>query len=202
MNIGQTLGPPEIRMLRLTAGNPRSGRRDFLRMGGIALGGLAFPQIFASPASAAGRLATGKSVVFLFLHGGPTQIETFDPKMTAPAGIRCVTGEIATKIPGVTFGSTFSKLSALADRLTIVRSFAPGDGNHDIKPVVGRDTGGANLGTLFSRVVGTNHPLTGMPTNAALFPQAVDAAREPAQKSFGNFESSGGLGTAFAPFVP
>jgi hypothetical protein len=191
-------------MLRLTTPDARYGRRDFLRIGSLALGGLSLPPLWQSPAAAAaaGRLVTGKSVIFLFLHGGPSQIETFDPKMTAPLGIRSATGEIATKIPGVTIGSTFPKLAALADKLTIVRSFTTGDGNHDIKPVVGRDSGGANLGTLYSRVVGTNHPVTGMPLNAALFPQAVDSAREPAQKSFGNFESTGSLGSAFAPFVP
>ena len=190
-------------MLRIDISDIRSPRRDFLRTGGIALGGLAVPGLWPLPASAAaGRLVTGKSVIFLFLHGGPSQIETFDPKMTAPEGIRSATGEIATKIPGVTFGSTFPKLAALADRFSIVRSFTTGDGNHDIKPVVGRDSGGANVGTLYSRIVGTNHPLTGMPTNAALFPQAVDPDRQPAQKAFGNFEATGALGSAFAPFVP
>jgi hypothetical protein len=190
-------------MLRITTRDPRYGRREFLRIGGLALGGAALPGLLGNPASAAaGRLVTGKSVIFLFLHGGPSQIETFDPKMTAPEGIRSATGEIATKIPGVTFGSTFEKLAMLADRLAVVRSFTTGDGNHDIKPVVGRDTGGANLGTLYSRMVGTNHALTGMPTSAALFPQAIDPEREPAQKSFGNFEAAGALGSAYAPFVP
>lgn len=190
-------------MLSLTTPDARYGRREFLRIGGLALGGASLPGLFGNVAGASfGRLVTGKSVIFLFLHGGPSQIETFDPKMTAPLGIRSATGEIATKVPGVTFGSTFEKLAALADRLTIVRSFTTGDGNHDIKPVVGRDTGGANLGTLYSRMVGTNHPLTGMPINAALFPQAVDAEREPAQKNFGNFEATGALGSAYAPFVP
>jgi hypothetical protein len=190
-------------MLRLISPNGRYGRREFLRVGGLGLGGLSLPGLWlAESQAAAGRLTTGKSVIFLFLHGGPTQIETFDPKMTAPDKIRSATGEIATRIPGVTFGSTFPKLAALADKLTIVRSFTTGDGNHDIKPVVGRDSGGANLGTLYSRVVGTNHPITGMPTNAAVFPQSVDSEREPAQKNFGNFESTGGLGSAFAPFVP
>ena len=190
-------------MFRLISPHGRFGRRDMLRIGGLGLGSLAYPALLDNEARAAvSRLATGKSVIFLFLHGGPTQIETFDPKMTAPDKIRSATGEIDTKIPGVTFGSTFPKLAALADKLTVVRSFSTGDGNHDIKPIVGRDSGGANLGTLYSRVVGTNHPVTGMPTNVALFPQAVDAEREPAQKSFGNFEAAGGLGSAFSPFVP
>ena len=51
------------------------------------------------------RPVTGKSVIFLFLHGGPSQIETFDPKLDAPAEIRSVTGEVETRLPGITFGS-------------------------------------------------------------------------------------------------
>ena len=53
----------------------------------------------------------GKSVVLLFLQGGPSHIEFFDPKMTAPAEIRSITGEVQTKLPGVTFGGTFPKLA-------------------------------------------------------------------------------------------
>src|SRR5262249_52924271 len=105
-----SLEPPgttwhEPGMLRLTTPDARYGRRDFLRIGSLALGGWSLPQLCPSPAmaAAASRLVTGKSVIFLFLHGGPSQIETFDPKMTAPLGIRSATGEIATKIPGVTF---------------------------------------------------------------------------------------------------
>jgi hypothetical protein len=45
------------------------------------------------------RLLKDKSVIFLFMHGGPSQFETFDPKMDAPSEIRSVTGEIKTKIP-------------------------------------------------------------------------------------------------------
>ena len=55
----------------------------------------------------------GKSVVFLFLHGGPSQFETFDPKMDAPSEIRSVTGEIKTTLPGITFGSTFERLARM-----------------------------------------------------------------------------------------
>src|SRR3954454_19555847 len=119
----------------------RMGRRDFLRIRSLTMGGRSLPQ-FLSAAPSPTRPLTGKSVVFLFLHGGPSQVETFDPKMTAPLGNRSATGEIATAIPGVTFGSTFPKLAAQADKLAIVRSFVSGDGNHDIKPVSGRETGG------------------------------------------------------------
>ena len=90
-------------MLRIDGGPTRHGRRDFLRVGSLALGGLTLPQLLATDAAAAGRLTTGKSVIFLFQHGGPSQIETFDPKMTAPVGIQSATGEVQTKIPGITF---------------------------------------------------------------------------------------------------
>ena len=106
-------------------------------------------------------------MISLLMIGGPSQIESFDPKMTAPVESRSVTGETATRIPGVTFGSTFRRLANLADRLAVVRSFVAGDGNHDIKTIVGRDTFGANLGSIYARVAGINHPMTGLPTNCA-----------------------------------
>src|SRR2546423_278409 len=161
-------------------------RRGFLRVGTLGLGGLTLPGLLAAQSRAAETksLVKDKSVIFLFLHGGPAQTETFDPKMSAPEGIRSVTGQIPTKLPGVTFGTSFPKLAALADRLTVVRSYVPGDANHDIKPVVGRDAFGANLGTVYARVAGMNHPETGMPTNVTLFPRAVDPKAGPAQLGF------------------
>ncbi len=80
----------------------------------------------------------------------------------------------------------------MADRLAIVRSFTTGDANHDIKPVVGRFTQGANLGALYARVAGATDPQTGMPRNALLLPRAVDPSTGPAITNFGRFESSGG----------
>lgn len=191
-------------MLSLCDSDRRCGRREFLRIGGLTLGGLSLTDLLAAPAAAAeqGRLVTDKSVIFLFLHGGPSQFETFDPKMSAPAEVRSATGELATCIPGLTFGGTFPRLAALADKLTIVRSFATGDGNHDIKPIVSRDSLGANLGSIYSRVGGANRAATGIPANVALYPQAVDAESLPAVKSFGDFEATGTLGKAVAPFVP
>jgi hypothetical protein len=180
-------------------------RRDFLRVGSLGLGGLALSHLLAAKSRGAEhglRPVTGKSVIFLFLHGGPSQIETFDPKMSAPAEIRSVTGEISTALPGVTFGSSLPKLASLADKFSIVRSFRTGDGNHDIKPVVGKATLGANMGSLFARVAGTNDPATGMPLNVALFPRAVDPMAGPAVEQFGKFDSTGSLGSALAPFVP
>ena len=177
-------------------------RRDFLRVGGLALGGFSLADLLAMRARAESSYLRDKSVIFLFLHGGPSQTETFDPKMSAPAGVRSATGEIATVLPGVTFGSTFEQLAKRADRFSVVRSFRTGDGNHDIKPIVGRDTAGANLGSLYARVAGSNDPRTGLPRNVALYPRAVVPEAQPATMNFGQFGSTGQLGAAYTPFVP
>ncbi len=191
-------------MLTLFDANRRYHRREMLRVGAFGAGAFGVVNGFAHKSFAAskGLPITDKSVILLFLHGGPSQIETFDPKMTAPVGIQSVTGEIQTAIPGVTFGSSFPQLAQRADRLSIVRSFVTGDGNHDIKPVVGKDTSGANVGSLYARVAGANRSGSGMPTNAMLFPQSVDSTTGPAITSFGKFESTGLLGNGYSPFVP
>src|SRR5215469_7835264 len=109
--------------------NTRCGRRDFLKIGALGLGGLSLPWLFEARADA--NSSPGgvhdKSVILLFMHGGPSQFETFDPKMTAPEGIRSTTGETRTSLPGVTFGGTFTKLARHADKVAIVRSYQGGD---------------------------------------------------------------------------
>lgn len=185
-------------------------RRNFLQVGTSALAGLGLSRLFgghAAHATAASQLAanpavSGKSVVFLFLHGGPSQIETFDPKMTAPSGIRSVNGEVQSAIPGVTFGSALPELARRAQQMSIVRSFTTGDSRHDIKPIVSKHTIDANLGSLFSRVVGANDRRNGMPTNALLLPRAVAPKAQAGVTQFGKFDSTGGVGSGFAPFVP
>src|SRR5215213_8760371 len=90
-------------------------RRDLLRIGSLALGGLTLPGLLAARARAAdaglGAAVKDRSVVLLFLAGGPSHIETFDPRMDTPEGVRSVSGELATALPGVTFGGTFPGLA-------------------------------------------------------------------------------------------
>lgn len=178
-------------------------RRQFLRAGALALGGMTMEDQFAVRAAAgADSPLKDRSVIFLFMHGGPSQFETFDPKMDAPSHIRSTTGEIKTTLPGITFGSTLPRLARLAHKFSIVRSFATGDGNHDIKPLVGADTLRANMGSLYSSVAGPSRIDTAMPTNVTLFPRSVDPAAKAAVTEFGNFEATGELSRTFAPFVP
>ena len=170
-------------MLTLTSGRRTYdcqgySRRDFLRVGTLALGGLTLPNLLAArqAMAAQGSYVRDRSVIFLYLRGGATQFETFDPKMTAPAEYRAMFGETKTSIPGVTIGHHFAKLAAMADKLAIVRSFKIGSGNHG----TGRNliTGGGNpfdasMGALYARLAGSTHPESGMPSNAVVTPISV-----------------------------
>ena len=182
-------------------GSTRCNRRQLLTAGGLALGGLSLSSLFAGDGPNAPPLATGKSVIFVFQQGGPSQFETFDPKPDAPDGIRTVGGVTKTAVPGVIFGDTMQKLAPHADKFTVVRSFATGNADHNIRPIVGPESLNANIGALYSRVVGATHPTTVMPTSAVLFPQAVsaDAAKGSGR---GDLAATGTLGSAYAPFVP
>ncbi len=184
-------------------------RREILRVGSLAMGGLALPQLLAGEAAAKtfGEHVTGRSVVLLFLHGGPPHIELFDPKMTAPSEIHSITGEVKTKISGVTFGATFPKLAAMTDKFSIVRSYQSRNAGHTYNMVAsGRNALKAATGSLYTRVVGANHPTTGMPLNVHVKPEAVD----PELKLGSNFEtkdlptvvSPGELGAACGAFDP
>jgi hypothetical protein len=175
-------------------------RRGFLTVGTLGLGGLSLSSLLAASEQKSAHV-TGKSIVFLFQQGGPSQFETFDPKPDAPSGVRTIGGIIKTALPGVYFHETLPKLASMADRFTIVRSFQTNNADHNIVPVVSADSGNATLGALYSRVVGAIRSETGMPTNAVLFPQSVcsDVTKGAAR---GNISSTGGLGQSYAPFIP
>jgi len=185
-------------------------RRDLLRIGSLALGGLTLPGLLAQRAHAATRnhLVKDKAVVLLFLQGGPSHIEFFDPKMTAPAEFRSVTGEVQTKLPGITFGGTFSKLGERADRIAVVRSFASGNADHQnyISVAGAGNMYKAPMGALYSRVAGAINTQTGIPTNSIVIPEAVS----PGLKLGSNFETNsmksllgaGDLGPSCTPFDP
>ena len=81
--------------------------------------------------AAAGPLVRDRSVIFLFLAGGPSQYETFDPKPDGPEGSTSINGHVPTAIPGVRFARTCRNSPKLADRLTVVRSFQTKHPEHD-----------------------------------------------------------------------
>ena len=78
-----------------------ASRREFLRVGTLGFGGLSLANLLRSQAQAAlpSNVVRPKSVVLLFLQGGPSHIEFFDPKMTAPSEYRAMFGEVKTTLP-------------------------------------------------------------------------------------------------------
>jgi uncharacterized protein (DUF1501 family) len=96
-------------------------RREFLRVGGLSLMGLSLPALFAAETRAFSN-ARARSCIFLFLSGGPSQFETFDPKPDAPAETRSLFGTLRTRVPGTLLGEYLPDLAALADRFALVRS--------------------------------------------------------------------------------
>ena len=180
------------------------GRREFLQIGGLSLGGvsLGLPEIGLGGTSTLGNATTGKSVVFLFQQGGPTQHETFDPKLDVPVEIASVGGDIATSVPGLRLGSSLPKLSKLAHRLAVVRNYKTGTQHGGVLPIVSASTQGASIGSVYSRIAGTNHPETGLPNSMFMIPKSLDAEQRSLGERFGKFDATGSLGGAFAPFVP
>ena len=187
-------------------------RRDFLRVGALSLGSLTLPELLALRASGASRdlpYVRDKSVVMLYLSGGASHIETFDPKMTAPAGTRSVTGETSTTLPGVTYGGTFPGLAAQADRMAVVRSFAHRVGSHEQAHVhvlsggtdpEGKQARGFSMGSCYTRLRGANHPDSGLPTYTLLTEEEIDGQYRSERNRIRNGSWPGTLGQSYASF--
>ena len=109
-------------------------RRDFVQLGLGAVAGVGFTDILrlrAQAAEAAGKSSPDEvRCILVWLDGGPSHFETFDPKPDAPREIRGEFGTIKTKIPGAHFCETAPALAAVSDKLTIVRSICHKDPNH------------------------------------------------------------------------
>ncbi len=112
------------------------GRRDFIQTGLGALGGLGLTSMLglrdaAAAASAAPSLSKSDTrCIFIWLDGGPSHYETFDPKPDAPSEIRGEFKSIPTSVPGVHFSEKFPKLAKGFDQFTVVRSIAHAQNNH------------------------------------------------------------------------
>lgn len=97
-------------------------RRELLRAGSLALGGLTLADYFRQTARAETTHRPAKHAILVFLNGGPSQLDTFDMKPEAPEGIRGPYRPIATAVPGTQVSERLPKLAALADKYAIIRS--------------------------------------------------------------------------------
>lgn len=177
-----------------------STRREFLRIGALGTTSLGLSSLLAHRAQAAAehRPVRDTSVVWIWLGGGATHIETFDPKMEAPVEFRSCVGATKTSLPGIEIGGLFPKMALCADHMAFVRSFAHGNsghagGTHFVMTGVDHPPADAGMapikpsfGSIAARVRGANSPISGIPTYVRLSGLYADGP---------NF-----LGAAYAPF--
>ena len=109
----------------------RVSRRACLTIGGAVGLGLGLPDLLRLRAAQSGTsFGSAKSVIFLFLHGGHPQHETWDPKPDAPDSVRGEFGDAATSIPGFRISELLPQCAKLAEQLAVVRSMAHDNTNH------------------------------------------------------------------------
>jgi Protein of unknown function (DUF1501) len=123
-------------MLTLFGKNRRTcdgiSRRGFIQVGAVSFLGLSLPQLLrAESANGESKQHTSKrSVILIWQHGGPSQLDTFDMKPEAPAEIRGPWRSIETNVPGIYVSELCQEQAKVMDKCTIIRSFSHGDGDH------------------------------------------------------------------------
>lgn len=173
-------------------------RRHFLKVGGMAAGGLTLPQLLAAEA-AQNTGSSHKAIINIYLPGGPPHLDMFDMKPDAPQEIRGEFQPIKSNVPGMEFCELFPNLAKCADKFAIIRSIADCDGRHDpFQCMTGRkklDTANAppqgwpNYGAWVSRLQGSD---PAVPANIALMYPSKGG-------NWGNPYGGGFVGAAHAP---
>lgn len=129
-------------------------RRDLLKVGSLSVAASAIPaSLLAAPqgqeASATGE-GKAKSVILLWMAGGVTHIDSFDPKPDAPIEVRGTLGDIATSVAGTRFCETLPHLSKLAHEFAVLRSFSHDSNDHLLSQVYTLSGRKVNMTQLFS----------------------------------------------------
>lgn len=132
-------------------------RRDLLQAAGTGLLGTSLSSLLAAEDSGAVVRPRAKSVMFLFLFGGPSQLETFDMKPDAPIGIRGPYKPTASRTPGLMICEKLPKLAAMSDRFAVIRTMTHPHNDHNA-----------------CHYIQTGHPLPPAPRGAAM----VDATEK------------------------
>lgn len=175
-------------------------RREFLQLGGLAMGGLALPQILKAE-SAAGIRSSNKACIMIFLPGGPPHQDMWDLKTDAPAEIRGPFNPIHTSVPGIEICELFPRIARTMDRYAVIRSVVGCDGEHASFQCNGGwnsrqmapNMGHTCVGSAVSKLMG--------PIDAAL-PPFVGLAPKMGHMPWANPGEPGFLGKSFAPFKP
>jgi hypothetical protein len=170
-------------------------RRSFLKIGGLAMGGLTLPDLLRAEAQAdAGR--GHKAVIMVYLSGGLSHQDTFDLKPDAPAEVRGEFKPIATAVPGLQVGELLPRIAASLDKIALVRSLVGQRDEHSsFQSVTGypmgvsQREGKPHFGSVIARVQGPADPV--VPPFVDLFPTM--------QHKPYNTPGPGFIGTAGAP---
>ena len=155
-------------------------RRSLLRIGSLAAigggasGGWSLPAILAADA-AAGRRSSPKSVIMIYLVGGPPHQDMFDLKPQAPKEFAGPWRPVQTNVPGIEICEAFENLAKIADKYTLIRSLVGNQADHDAAQVFhGRDTrkgkpagGWPQFGSMVSSLLGAATPTAPPPLSAA-----------------------------------
>jgi hypothetical protein len=170
-------------------------RRNLLKAGVAGVAGLTLPRLLQSRETGRSR---PKSVILLWMTGGPSQIDTFDPKPDRPPENRGPFGVTKTKLPGVIVCEHLPKLAAALDRFTVIRSVDCRHSNHEPNTVMqtanllaeARTNPEARhypaIASLVAKFHGPNHPT--VPASAAFY-------RSRTHLAFGGY-----LGKQYDPF--
>ena len=104
-------------------------RRGFLQVGASSVLGLSLGDLLAQRARG-NTPGSAKAVVLLWLWGGPSQLDTWDPKPAAPLEYRGPFGTIPTRVPGVRFCELFPKIAGLTQHIAVIRSLHCASNDH------------------------------------------------------------------------
>jgi uncharacterized protein (DUF1501 family) len=162
-------------MLQLCSRHTGLSRRAFFQIGALGLGGLTLADLLRLPAHGAGHADTGKSIVMVYLPGGPSHIDMYDMKPDAPVEIRGEFRPIRTNVPGIDICELMPLQARIADKFALVRGITL-PGGHDsrelttgfragvYRPAVGsvvsrlRPTQGAGLPPYITLIEESNLP--------------------------------------------
>ena len=177
----------------------RPSRRGFLQIGAFGLGGFTLPQLLRAE-SKAGIRSSNKSVILIYLVGGPPHQDMFDLKPDAPAEVAGPWKPIATNVTGIKIGEAFPKIAAMMDKFTIIRSLVGNQADHDaIQVFNGRNPkkltpsgGWPQFGSVVAKLQGATDPAV---------PAYVSLCHTCSHGPY-NEPGPGFLGTALSPFRP
>src|ERR1043165_1515644 len=106
-------------------------RRGFLKIGALSMGATTLTLADLYRAEAQTTPSSHKSVINIFLGGGPPHQDMWDIKTEAPSEIRGEFKPIATRVPGIQIGEVFPKIASVMDKCAVIRSVVGATGGHD-----------------------------------------------------------------------